>query len=39
MDIYKVEKLTTSELVIALYDDYDQNNDGIEDKNVYYLRL
>ncbi len=38
MEIYKVEKLTDSELVLSLYDDYDQNQDGVEDKNVYYLR-
>ena len=36
-EMYKVEKLNDYELVLFLYDDYDQNNDGIEDKNVYYL--
>jgi len=36
-EIYKVERLNNDELVLSLYDDYDQNNDGIEDKNVYYL--
>jgi len=35
--MYKLEKLDDMELVLSLYDDYDQNNDGIEDKTVYYL--
>lgn len=35
-DIYKVEKLNSNELVISEL-TYDQDNDDIDDKEVYYL--
>lgn len=37
-EFYKVERLNNNELVMSLYDNYDQNGDGVEDKTVYYLR-